>query len=419
MLSAIEKANLLYLAGEREEYLICLDSNNYPDRLGTFNWIIAGGKQDSYIPKEVDFSCWNKLSEFISNQKAPFIPAFLGYDLKNTTEKLDSKNPDLTGFPLMAAWIPDWIIGEDRNGDPIYWGNSDAILIELGKYVQKPPVKNSAINISAEINQETYSNCFGKLQKHLARGDIYEINYCLHYSAWVPQLDPIGLFLKMNKHSPAPFSCLMKVAEQWLCCSSPERFLVKHGNTVTAQPIKGTIRRTGDARADELLATDLKNNPKERAENIMIVDLLRNDLSRQALPGKVFVKELCEVYPFATVQQLVSTIEAEMPADVDAVNILNNAFPMGSMTGAPKIRAMELAEEIETFQRRLYSGAVGYFTPSGDFDFNVVIRSITWNKQNAYLSFSTGSAVTVLSNAKQEFEECQLKAEALIQSLTS
>ena len=280
-------------------------------------------------------------------------------------------------------------------------------------------VKNKEIHITSDTNRESYYKNFEKLQKHLSRGDIYEINYCLHYSAIVPELDPIDLFLKMNKLSPAPFSCLMKISEQWLCCASPERFLVKHGNTVTAQPIKGTTRRTGDAPTDELLAKSLKSNPKERAENIMIVDLLRNDLSKLAVTGKVHVKELCEVYPFSTVQQLISTIEAEMPPTVEAVNILKNAFPMGSMTGAPKIRAMELAEEVETFQRGLYSGAVGYFTNDGNFDFNVVIRSITWNKQNAYLSFSTGSAVTILSTADQEFDECQLKAEALIQSLTS
>jgi para-aminobenzoate synthetase component 1 len=419
MLSVSEKTNLIYLAGEREKYFIYLDSNGYPDHLGTFNWIIAGGNQASFIPIDVDDTCWDKLSDFVSHQKAPFIPAFLGYDLKNTVEKLVSENTDNTGFPLMAAWLPDWIIGEDRNGNPIIWGNVDTVLHELSKYVQKQRVKNNQIHITSDTNRESYYKNFEKLQKHLARGDIYEINYCLHYSAIVPELDPIDLFLKMNKRSPAPFSCLMKISGQWLCCASPERFLVKHGNTVTAQPIKGTTRRTGDAPTDELLAESLKSNPKERAENIMIVDLLRNDLSKLAVTGRVYVRELCEVYPFATVQQLISTIEAEMPSTVEAVNILKNAFPMGSMTGAPKIRAMELAEEVETFQRGLYSGAVGYFTNDGNFDFNVVIRSITWNKQNAYLSFSTGSAVTIQSTADQEFDECQLKAEALIQSLTS
>jgi para-aminobenzoate synthetase component 1 len=239
----------------------------------------------------------------------------------------------------------------------------------------------------------------------------------MQFSAHVSDLDPVSVFQKLNERSPAPFAVLMKSDEVWLMGSSPERFLNKQGCTLISQPIKGTIRKTGEAELDKIAAIQLKNDQKERSENVMIVDLVRNDLTHYAQSGSVIVKELCEIYPFATVLHMISTIQAELVDETKGIDALMSAFPMGSMTGAPKIRAMQLAEETETFRRGIYSGALGYFTKEGDFDFAVMIRSFTWNQTNGFLSFSTGSAITHKANAKAEYNECLLKAEALLQSL--
>jgi para-aminobenzoate synthetase component 1 len=239
----------------------------------------------------------------------------------------------------------------------------------------------------------------------------------MQFSAHVDDLDPVAVFHKLNERSPAPFAVLMKNDDVWLMGSSPERFLNKQGNRLISQPIKGTIRKTGDAELDKKGALQLKNDQKERSENVMIVDLVRNDLTHFAKSGSVIVKELCEIYPFATVQHMISTIQAELEDESKGIDAIMRAFPMGSMTGAPKIRAMQLAEETETFRRGIYSGALGYFTAEGDFDFAVMIRSFTWNQTNGYLSFSTGSAITHKANAQAEYNECLLKAEALLQSL--
>jgi para-aminobenzoate synthetase component 1 len=225
------------------------------------------------------------------------------------------------------------------------------------------------------------------------------------------------LYRNLNRRSPAPFSALVRWNDSWLICSSPERFLLKKGNTLVAQPIKGTARRTGNAEIDNKIASALKNDAKERAENIMITDLMRNDLSHFALPGAVKVSELCGVYPYNKVFQMISTIEAELSESSTLSEILPTVFPMGSMTGVPKISAMRLAEEYESFRRELYSGSIGYCTANGDFDLNVVIRSYLYNARTGYLSFSTGGAITIRSDADREYDECLLKAESLIECL--
>ncbi|MFY7988966.1 MAG: chorismate-binding protein, partial [Flavobacterium sp.] len=194
-------------------------------------------------------------------------------------------------------------------------------------------------------------------------------------------------------------------------------YLRKEGLKVISQPIKGTARRSLDVKQDEQLKSDLAQNEKERSENIMIVDLVRNDLSHTATKGSVQVEELCQIYTFKQVHQMISTIVSEVENTTSPIEILRTTFPMGSMTGAPKISAMQIIEALEETKRGLYSGTVGYFTPTGDFDFNVVIRSILYNSQNKYLSFSVGSAVTAQAIPEMEYEECLLKAKAMFEVL--
>ena len=230
-------------------------------------------------------------------------------------------------------------------------------------------------------------------------------------------IDPLTRFFRLNEMSSAPFSAYLSFDQKHVLCGSPERFIKKEGDTIISQPIKGTIKRGKNQEEDDKLVQQLKMDPKERSENIMITDLVRNDLSKTAAPGSVQVEELCEVYTFKTVHQLISTVTSKIKTGVHPVDVIKNAFPMGSMTGAPKVRAMEIIEEEEDFKRGIYSGSIGYFDPQGDFDFNVVIRSLIYNEKNHYLSARVGGAITALSDPEREYDECLLKMESMKRTL--
>jgi para-aminobenzoate synthetase component 1 len=247
---------------------------------------------------------------------------------------------------------------------------------------------------------------------HIHRGDIYEANFCQEFYAQA-KLNSLETYFKLNKIAQAPFSTFLKNGDKFLLSSSPERFLKKEGLDITSQPIKGTTKRSEHPEKDEHLKTVLESDPKERSENIMIVDLVRNDLSKIAQKGTVNVTELCQIHSFKQVHHMISTVQAKALPTISPVNIIAATFPMGSMTGAPKISAMKIIEALENTKRGLYSGGVGYFTPNGDFDFNVVIRSILYNASKSYLSFSVGSAITSKSTPENEFEECLVKAKAM------
>ena len=267
------------------------------------------------------------------------------------------------------------------------------------------------------MSKEQYLKCVYEIKKHIQRGDIYEMNYCVEFFAENTEIAPIQVYTNLNSISQTPFSCFYRNDTQYLMCASPERFIKKEGTKIISQPIKGTRKRGETAHEDQKLKQDLLEDAKERSENVMIVDLVRNDLSRSAKRGTVRVEELFGVYSFKQVHQLISTVSAELKEEIHFVDAIKNAFPMGSMTGAPKVRAMQLIEEFENTKRGLYSGAVGYISPSGDFDFNVVIRSILYSEQSKSVSFMVGSAITANSDAEKENEECLLKAEAMFQVL--
>ena len=269
------------------------------------------------------------------------------------------------------------------------------------------------INIKQRISEREYYRKIDTIQAHIKRGDSYEVNFCMENFAEDSRIDPLRVYNRLNAISKAPFAGFFKNKQHYLIAASPERFVRKEGNKLISQPIKGTLKRSDNPTEDKELITQLKNDPKERAENIMIVDLVRNDLSKTATKSSVKVEELCEVYTFKQVHQLVSTVTSTVKKEVSPVQILKSLFPMGSMTGAPKISTMKIIEELEETKRGLYSGSVGYFTPTGDFDFNVVIRSILYNDQNKYVSFSVGGAITINSNPISEYQECQLKAAAM------
>ena len=273
------------------------------------------------------------------------------------------------------------------------------------------------IKIQQRISKEAYLQKVTRMLEYIHHGDIYEANFCMEFFVKDATINPIEIYHKLNAISQPPFAVYFKNNHHFLMSASPERYLKKEGTKVISQPIKGTAKRNSYPILDEQSKVELENNPKERAENIMIVDLVRNDLSRTATKGSVEVEELCGIYTFKQVHQMISIIVSQVENTTSPIEIIKTTFPMGSMTGAPKISAMKIIEELEETKRGLYSGAIGYFSPEGDFDFNVVIRSILYNSKNQYLSFSVGSAITSEATPEGEYEECLLKAKAMFEVL--
>ncbi|HTM93073.1 MAG TPA: anthranilate synthase component I family protein, partial [Flavisolibacter sp.] len=275
------------------------------------------------------------------------------------------------------------------------------------------------ISIQQKLSKEEYIQTIRQLQQHIVRGDCYEINFCQEFFAEEAVIDPVSIFQKLTTVSPNPFSALYKLNDCFLICASPERFIAKKGNKIFSQPMKGTAKRNwDDQREDERLKEALQQSAKERSENVMVVDMVRNDLSKICVETSVKVDELFGVYSYPQVHQMISTISGELKPSVNFSEIIEASFPMGSMTGAPKHRVMELIDEYETSARGIFSGSVGYISPENDFDFNVVIRSIMYNAINKYLSYQLGSGITFYSDPEKEWEECLLKGEAIKKVLT-
>jgi para-aminobenzoate synthetase component 1 len=267
------------------------------------------------------------------------------------------------------------------------------------------------------MSQDNYEQRFEAIKEHIQQGDIYEMNFCHEFYAENAEINPFETYTKLNELTNAPFSTFYKNKENYILCGSPERYIKKEGDKIITQPIKGTAKRGKTEEEDEQIKLELSQNEKERSENIMIVDLVRNDLSKTAKRASVKVEELCKVYTFDTVHQMISTVISEIKKTTHPVEVLRTTFPMGSMTGAPKVESMKIIEELETTKRGVYSGAIGYFKPNQDFDFNVVIRSLLYNQKKKYLSFMVGGAITNKANAEDEYKETLLKAEAMINTV--
>jgi para-aminobenzoate synthetase component 1 len=361
----------------------------------------------------------------IIDEKKDWLFGSFSYDLKNEIESLSSKNPDGIGFPMVHFFQPKYIfIIRDAELEVQYINEVtnqveiETIISQI-KSLQPTTYNIQPLSIKARISRNQYLNAIQGLQQHIQQGDVYEVNFCQEFYAENADIDPVATYEKLNAISEAPFSCFYKIDWHYAMCASPERFLKRTGNKIISQPIKGTRRRGNDIREDEKLKKELLSDEKERSENVMIVDLVRNDLSRTAKRGSVKVDELFGVYTFKQVHQLISTVSSEIKEGTHPVDVIKNAFPMGSMTGAPKIRAMELIEQYESRKRGLFSGSIGYFEPNGNFDFNVVIRSILYNNNTHYLSFCTGGAITAKADPEAEYEECMVKAKAMFEVLES
>ncbi len=404
----------------------CLLNSNqefYPPgkySFSNFSFLAAAG-----VIKEVNSALNHDLSFLQKSieENGSWHMGFMGYDLKNKIEKLNSNNTDHLFWPDLYFFQPKYILR--NSGDKLeilchfhaeY--NSDQVFQMLSSSTPSLNyLESQNVQMTARLSKEEYLSKVEKLKEHIRRGDIYEVNFCQEFYAQ-HEFDAFSGYLKLCQVSPTPYSSFFRLKNRFLLSASPERFLTKKGNQLISQPIKGTSPRGKDAEEDLYFKEVLKTTKKERSENIMIVDLVRNDLSRISKKGTVKVEELCGIYSFKQLHHMISTISAETD-ETSIEKIIKATFPMGSMTGAPKIKAMRLAEKYETTKRGLYSGTVGYFAPNKNFDFNVVIRSLQYNADNKYLSYMVGGAITFLSDPEKEYEECLVKASGIEQMLKS
>ncbi len=413
--------------GSKYSAFCYLDSNNYYNSCSSDCFYhtyetIAGVDLISSLEASEN-SAFISLKKYVGN-KQDWLLGYLSYDLKNEIENFTSDNIDELKFPEIYFFQPRFVFIIKGNNLEIhyikgqYTANDMKLLIDTIENMKLETYRyNNNFNIKSRIRKQDYINTVKEVQKHINRGDIYEMNLCQEYYCENCYVNPLFIYLRLKAISPAPFSCFIKLSDKFLISASPERFLKKMGSKIISQPMKGTINRGSNSRSDKYLKNKLKLDPKEISENVMIVDLVRNDLSKSAEKESVKVEELCGIYTFEQVHQMISTVSARLDYEKDMIDAIRNAFPMGSMTGAPKVKAMELIEKYEKTKRGLYSGAVGYFTPQNDFDLNVVIRSILYNSTRKYLSYIVGGAITAKSIPENEYRECLLKANAINQVL--
>lgn len=414
----IFKNQLLHWSQKFEE-IVWLDSNNYKHNYANYDAVLA---VEAFTSIQTDYyDAFEQLKIYQSSTK-DWLFGYLSYDLKNDVEALTSKNFDGLHFPELCFFQPKKLFFLKGNTLEMHYLNfvADEVEDDL-RTIESVVTSNTAekstndndIKIKLRIHKDEYFDKVNTMLNHIHRGDIYEANFCQEFYAENIRIHPIEIYNNLNKISKPPFATFLRLYDKYLLSASPERYIKKNGNKITSQPIKGTAKRSSDQEEDNQLKKALSEDIKERSENIMIVDLVRNDLSKTATKGSVKVEELCNVYSFEQVHQMISTITSEIDDTTHPVDVIKTTFPMGSMTGAPKISAMQIIEELEETKRGLYSGAVGYFSPENDFDFNVVIRSILYNDSEHYVSYSVGGAITAKSDPLKEYEECLLKAKAM------
>ncbi len=416
------KKSVLIWADKNYSTVCFFDNNHYADYSEQqYEGLFAFG-----IKEKISFNAGNAfhaLKTFYT-AKNDWLFGYFGYDLKNETEALDSKNHDGLDLPDLFFFQPEIVVEIFEKKAVFHFFESDIninqLLISISESVGQLSDFNTSksVKLIPRISKSEYIQTVNKIHQHIARGDVYEMNFCQEFFSENHLIEPLSVFQRLNEISKAPFTCYFKNDVHYLLSASPERFLQKKGDKLTSMPIKGTARRGATPEEDKNIRESLFRNQKERSENVMIVDLVRNDLSRSCWAGTVQTEELFGVKTFEQVHQLVSTVSGMLHPEVHFVDAIKNAFPMGSMTGAPKVRAMQLIEQYEKSKRGLYSGAIGYLTPSGDFDFNVVIRSLIYNRQRLYLSLHVGSAIVFDSVPEKEYEECLLKAKALMNVLS-
>jgi para-aminobenzoate synthetase component 1 len=391
-----------------------LDNHEYHSPHQNIECLAAAGALEIFTAAEDSLESFSVFNQ----TRNDWLFGHFSYDLKNEIEKpLVSEHPDHIGFPDICFFRPETVLQLSPSGLSISSATrqpseifAEIIAISGTTNVRATP----GFNIIPRIERPEYLSILEKIKQHILRGDCYEINFCQEFYAENAVIDPLAVYRELTAISPNPFACYYRLNNKYLLCASPERYLQKKGNRIISQPIKGTFSRNPqNPGADQILKQSLAASEKDKSENVMVVDLVRNDLSRICTEGSVQVEELFGIYSFPQVHQMISTISGIVKEGIDLTDIIKASFPMGSMTGAPKRKVMELIEAFEKTKRGIYSGAVGYISPEKDFDFNVVIRSILYNESSRYLGYLVGGGITFYSDPEQEYAECLLKATAI------
>ncbi len=386
-----------------------LDNNKYRHEPLRFEMLAGAGAVTFFNQLEEAYGDW--------------LLGHIAYDYKNNIEPgLSSAHADKIGFSDSCFFCPETVVyipaGQSELHVASLHADAEGILQQIlampEEVINRLPDHNAA-DWQYRFSRDAYLDSIARIRQHIEDGDCYELNFCTEAFVTDKNMDPVATFDRLNTLNPSPFAALYRNNDAWLMCASPERFLYRQDDFVLSQPIKGTARRGIDPLTDGQLKETLYHDQKERAENVMIVDLVRNDLARSCVTGSIAVPELFGVYTFPQVHQLISTVTGRIRTGIDNRTVVAHAFPMGSMTGAPKVMVMELIEKYERSRRGLYAGTLGYVTPKGNFDFNVVIRSLLYNQNTRYLSYQTGGAITYASDAAAEWEEVRLKAKAMEQ----
>ncbi|MFA7274900.1 MAG: anthranilate synthase component I family protein [Crocinitomicaceae bacterium] len=364
----------------------------------------------------------HELEEFIQEHTNQYIFGYLAYDLKNELENVSSDNTDNKNFPDLFFWVPKYVVKMASEHFDFLQGEKTTESFEFLEYFLEEETDQNfhayQLDFQAVTPKEKYLANVNKIKERIQNGDAYEVNYCQEFVVKDIEFDfSLDAYFKLNNITKAPFSSYFQFDDYTIFCGSPERFIQRKGTKLLSQPIKGTAPRNADPKKDEALKKSLLNDPKERAENVMIVDLVRNDLSKIAEKNSVQVDELFGIYSFETVHQMISTVSCEISEKTSFVEIIRAMFPMGSMTGAPKVSAMNIIEELEDFKRGIYSGSIGYICPNGDFDFNVTIRSLFYDKFSKTLTCDVGGAITIQSDAESEYEECLTKVKRILDGM--
>lgn len=396
----------------------CLDSNEYKDDgYGKYAFLLAVGAE-----RELELSTPKAAFEILktfAEAKKDWLFGYLSYELKDAVEDLTSQNTTTQNFPLLHFFSPTYLFLLDYNGELEIQSKRESAP-QIWEAIQTQTIPSTpweTIDLVPRMSKAAYLEAVEAVQEHIVAGDVYELNFCQEFFAEQCRLSPSAAFRRLNAIAQTPFAAYYQHQTQYLLCGSPERFLCKRGQQLIAQPIKGTIHRGQTLAEDKALRQQLRESEKDQAENVMIVDLMRNDLTKVCTTGTIKVEELFGIYSFERVSQMISTITGRLQPQRHWTEALAATFPIGSMTGAPKVSSLELIERYEKTARGLYAGTVGYVTPTGDFDFNVVIRSLLYDAQQEYLSCQVGGAIVYDSQPQAEYEECLLKAQTVLAAL--
>ncbi|MCB0537992.1 MAG: anthranilate synthase component I family protein [Bacteroidetes bacterium] len=393
---------------------LCLDNNYSKDKYHQEEFVIAVDAVNK-IELQNTNNAFEKLKTYHAENEQT-IYGYLSYDLKNDVENLSSKNKDNLNFPELYFFSPRYEIKIKDNTCIINRNYIESIYIKdaIEAVDVSTEISLNKIEWKKRVSKTTYIETVEKIRKDIEEGTVYELNYCYENYTENINVNPLSIFLRINEQVKAPFSSLIKLNDKYVLSFSPERFMQMQEGKMISQPIKGTRKKGSGAKENKALKQDLLQDEKERAENVMIVDLVRNDFARSAITGTIKVDELFGIYEFENIIQMISTVSAQKRENINAIDALKLCFPMGSMTGAPKIKAMQLIEQYENTKRGVYSGAIGYIKPNGDFDFNVVIRTLLYNATRQYLSYQVGGAITYDSKAEKEWEETIAKFQSVL-----